>query len=261
MEKQKKDPLTYYPKDTSKYVMLEMFINEGLSEDEILKLANISKGTFRNYRLSTNGYRDIKDKLGFGVTSYDDDVTFTEFQEIMEFISNQYPKCVDYEASIAFNRSVSTIKRIRLAEGRFSQMMKDSGYSPVSYDKSDNLSVSDDEIISIINLAKKGYTDAEIGKNINKSERLVRNVRSGAGIYGDKLKQFGEEPIIKQSQGCKIPDDVIIHIHTLYNEYGKSIKYIKEDTGYSEPTIRDALRGRGAYKNKLEELHLKPIEE
>lgn len=256
--RKKKNPIIQYTPLEAKYILMDTLIKEGKEDYEVGPIVEMATGTVRNYRTGNAGYGEKKEKLGLSNDYKDDPVTAAELKEIMEFIIAHYPNCVDNEASIKFGRSITTIKRIRLGEGHFAEMKWTLHLPDILYNGDDNLSVTDDEIVIIMEMVKQGYTDKEIGLKLNKPERLIRNVRTGAGIYGVKLKALGYEPVEKSSSR-KVSDEDILLIYKLYGEYGKSLREIKDVTKYSEPTIRLVLRAEEPYTQPVANLGLKAL--
>ena len=55
--------------------------------------------------------------------------------------------------------------------------------------------ITDDDIIEIIDLAKAGYDDEYIANIIGSSKGTIIDARTGTGLYKEKIKRLGLEPV------------------------------------------------------------------
>lgn len=103
--------------------------------------------------------------------------------------------------------------------------------------------INDDMIIKIIDMAKHGYSDNQISKELSKEIKIapetVRFVRTGKEIYGDILENLGLKPILRKEH-TNITKQDYDNVATLY-EQGKDAKEIAEELDLVLKTVRTMI--------------------
>lgn len=124
-----------------------------------------------------------------------------------------------------------------------------------SYDQGLRDILDDNGIRQVIKLARQGYSDEYIGKELNKAPITITHVRTGRGDYKMKLKKLNLEPVRLIST---ITEDIMREIIRLAKE-GKSDREISNILGIPKASVKIIRGGREGYDEKLRKIGLEPV--
>lgn len=203
-----------------------------------------------NFRLGRGAYRDILNILEKPPIFRSRDIPDEIIIEIMQFIAANYPNNVDILAGDKFGYAPNTIRNLRYNKERLGKL----GLEPINYIENLNL-VTDDEINRIMKLVQQGYTDNEISEIVNRPARTIRDIRTGAKQYEERLRKLGWEPV---NRATIITDDMYRAVIYGLME-GKTAGQLRHELGISKPTIHDIGNGIGIHGENLKRLNLPTV--
>ena len=147
-----------------------------------------------------------------------------------------YEMQVDHIDGNHMNNNITNLRWVTSQENNVSA--RESGYTPAR-----SRAITDENIISIMELAAEGYSDETICNllpDIKIAPETVRFIRTGQSIYGDVLLKLGINPIFKRERSY-ISDNDREDVCKLYNEGFNSIE-ISNKTGISDRSVRRIIQ-------------------
>ena len=110
--------------------------------------------------------------------------------QIMKMANEGYS---DKYIAAQVNRSPGRIEIVRTGNDIYGEKIKKLGIQPIK--RHYPPLVTDEMIYTIIDLAKRGYSDKYIAAQVNRSPATVANIRAGRSEYRSKLEKLNLDPV------------------------------------------------------------------
>ena len=220
----------------------------GATDKEISAEYGITEEGFANMRTGRNGYDKRLERLKLDPVYKKKDITDDMLIIIMEMAKNKIPDSIIGEA---VNLSPSEISKIRSGRKEFGARLENLGYDPEKYFST----LSDDDMYKLFELAKNGKSDTEIAEILNISVSSVENIRIGNGIYKEKLKRLGIDPIRQHNRLSM--SDIKRAMEMLYA--GSTDEEVAKIFNISAGGVKQMRTGQHGYAKKLKSLGINPL--
>lgn len=180
--------------DDDDYIKIMQMFYDGATDAEVYNLYKdkVKLSTIIFIRSGNSIYKSVLERLNlkpvFRVTT---EITDEMILELMDMAKQGIP---DKIISEKLNLAISTVGFIRTGYSKYGSRLQELGLKPINL-PSKQSTITDNDIILIINLAKEGKSDIEISNYIGKcSPRTIKRVRLGEDNYGERLKQLNLLP-------------------------------------------------------------------
>ena len=170
--------------------------------------------------------------------------------ELTQIITLIKRGCTDFEISQQSSATEATVMSIRLKQ-LYKERTDALGYTQVVKHVLDDL--PDEIFIKVIELAKAGYSDSEIGKLLGISKNTTANIRKCISQYKKKFERLHLSPVLHGAPHH--PDQTFINIVNLHNK-GYSNKQIAIKLNEPISFVTSVVYMRSNYRKKLQKLGL-----
>lgn len=210
----------------------------------IFSMAN-GKFSEKKLQMNTSGYLEVK------VSTTNDLKHLLIHRAVLSTfapVPNIYELDVDHEDGDHLNNNLSNLSWKTNTENIRSAIKN--GITPPR-----TRYITDANIIQIMDLVNKGYTDDEISEMIiglKVAPQTVRIIRTGRAIYGEVLKKLGIEPVFNTDRSILTNRDYDL-VCNLYRK-GEDLHKIAEISGIKYRTVRGIILRKFGTKEQRSDL-------